>query len=134
MVYRAATHHATQLQEWFNDIGLKMAPQKCHVMHVSRRRKNVHLEVKMGDQAIGRVNKLRLLGLHVDDKLSMQRQVEICSARANYMLSLVKRIVFKFAPGIRNKVVKLLVQALVVSRITWTLGFIDTSNMALHTS
>ena len=109
-----------ELQAWFNANSLKMNEGKTDFMLVGSRqnlKKSANFNFKIGDSTILPSEKVKVLGVIIDSKLTWEMHVSAVVQKCNKILVTLYKFRHYFSSDIR----KLIIQAYVFPHITYCL-------------
>lgn len=87
---------ADAIFRWCESNGMLLNIGKCNVISFTRKHNPIHHNYKLQDTTIERVDVIKDLGVWFDCKLNFKRHINITIAKANSVLSLIKRFAKEF--------------------------------------
>lgn len=90
----------TNIFKWLNVNKLKLNIEKTKWILISKKdTKNINCEIKIDDQIIERVSQIKYLGILIDDKMTMHKQIEetikMAASKVNFMSRTKKKLTFE---------------------------------------
>ena len=85
--------------EWSKLWGMKFNAEKCIQMTVTNKRKYVNYQYYLNEDILERKNKIKYLGITIDNKLSFSEHIQDKCKKATTVLNMLKRNLY-FAPKI----------------------------------
>lgn len=78
-----------KFNETLNRINLYLNPEKCKVLFFNKNRNN-NLSIKLNNDKIEEVTNARILGLQIDNRLTMNSHIKIVKEKINPYINLLK--------------------------------------------
>ena len=87
---------------WLHNNKMIVNPDKFQVIFLDKRRSdNTNIEVEIGNEKISSTSSVKLLGVHIDDKLNFNEHVnKICKSAGNQLNALIR---LKSLLGLKEK-------------------------------
>ena len=79
------------LHKWESDWGMSFNPSKCHILHVTRKKKRLNHTYHLKGSALESVSDATYLGVEISDNLSWHKQCNKVAAKGNKTLGFIKR-------------------------------------------
>ena len=84
-------NHSTMIINWFEINGMKMNPEKCHVIDLGNTKINDDFTVQIGNASITPESEVTLLGITLDNKLDFTSHIsKICKEATNKVKALLR--------------------------------------------
>lgn len=105
-----ANHDLEKIYNWLNVNKLKLNIGKTNYMIFDKNVKNdVNYEVKIGQQIIERVEQIKYLGVLIDNRITMESQIDSiikkASSKINFLYRLKKKLTFETKKIVYNSII-----------------------------
>ena len=89
---REIENHSTMIISWFEINGMKMNPEKCHVIILGNTKINDDFTVQIGNASITPESEVTLLGITLDNKLDLTQShiSKVCKGATNKINALLR--------------------------------------------
>ena len=109
------------LERWERKWGMSFNPSKCHIVHVSRKRKPILNTYRLKESDLEAVNSATYFGVEISNDLTWHKQVNKVSAKGNRVLGFIKRNIVTSNQNIKEVAYKSLVRpTLEYSSTVWS--------------
>ena len=116
IIYNSASSHKTlqddlcKLEEWEARTDMEFHPDKCQHILFSRKRNQIVNNYRLHDTIIPKTDKVKYLGVTLDDKLTFKEHVQKTANKANAALGFVRRTVTTSSSAVKCTAYKQLVR------------------------
>ena len=98
------------LHKWETDWGMSFNPTKCHILHVTRKKKPIFHTYSLKGTPLESVDAATYLGIIISNDLSWHKQSSKVAAKGNRMLGFLKRNIKTSSQKTKNLAYKALVR------------------------
>ena len=100
---RALQEDLIKLESWEKDWQMEFHPDKCNVMHITRKRKPISFTYMLHGQPLKDVTQAKYLGVTLSNDLKWNHHVKGIANKANRTLGFIKRNLQISSPEIKSR-------------------------------